>query len=142
VNTVTYIFTVIAALAALLAVIELLRRKRVRERHTVWWLVAGVFTLLISVFPWILSGAAQILGIEVPLNLAFFVSVLILFFVSVQHGAELTILENKTRVLAEHIALIEAELREIGMPLAKVAPKVSQVLPVLTETTPKTEYTK
>ena len=37
----TYIFGVVSALITLGVVIEMLRRRRLRERHAVWWLVAG-----------------------------------------------------------------------------------------------------
>jgi len=49
-------------------------------------------------------------GVDVPTNLGFFISVVILFLVSVQHSAELTVLEEKTRVLAEHSALHDERL--------------------------------
>lgn len=107
----SYAFGILAAVVAVIAVVELLRRKHVRERHAVWWLVAAVLGLIMSVFPGLLAWAASLLGIAVPANLAFFISILILFFVSVQHGAELTVLEEKTRTLAEHVALLEERLR-------------------------------
>lgn len=101
----SYIFGILAALLALAVVIEMLRRRRLRERHAVWWLVAGFLALLIGIFPPVLNWAADLVGIEVPTNLVFFISVLLLFFVCIQHSGELTDLEDKTRVLAEHSAL-------------------------------------
>ena len=103
----SYIFGIVAAVLALSVVIEMLRRRRLRERHAIWWIVAGVLALIIGVFPQLLVWAANIVGIEVPTNLVFFVSLSLLFFVCVQHSAELTDLEDKTRVLAEHAALLE-----------------------------------
>ena len=49
------------------------------------------------------------MGIEVPTNLVFFVSIAILFLVCLQHSAELTQLESKTRALAERVALLELQ---------------------------------
>ncbi|PJJ61732.1 DUF2304 domain-containing protein [Compostimonas suwonensis] len=112
-NPVSYAFGIVAALIALAAVIEMMRRKRFRERHAFWWLLAAVLSLVIAIFPSVLEFVASALGIEVPANLAFFVSIVILFIVSVQHSAELTKLEDKTRVLAEHTALIEQRLDEV-----------------------------
>ena len=42
-----------------------------------------------------------------PINLVFFVSIAILFFVCLQHSSELTRLESKTRTLAERVAILE-----------------------------------
>ena len=57
--------------------------------------------------------AAGLIGVEVPLNLVFFVSLAVLFFVSVQQSAELTALESKTRVLAETVALLELRIERL-----------------------------
>jgi len=107
----SYIFGVVAAVLVLVVVIEMLRRRRLRERHAIWWFVAGVLALIAGVFPTTLTWAAGLLGIVVPINLVFFVSIAILFFVCLQHSSELTQLEAKTRTLAERMAILELELK-------------------------------
>lgn len=112
-SLVSYIFGISSAALALAVVIELLRRRRLRERHAIWWLVAGTFALIVGIFPATLQWAASLVGIEVPLNLVFFVSIGVLFFVCLQHSSELTKLEDKTRALAETMALQDLRLREL-----------------------------
>ncbi|NYF11536.1 hypothetical protein HDC94_002692 [Leifsonia sp. AK011] len=109
----SYIFGIVSALLILVVVIEMLRRGRLRERHAVWWVIAGVLALIAGVFPSTLAWAARAVGIEVPTNLLFFVSIGILFFVALQTSAELTRLEAKTRTLAEQVALLELRIREL-----------------------------
>jgi len=109
----SYIFGVLAALLTLGVVIEMLRRHRLRERHAIWWLVAGTLALVVGVFPGVLVWAAGVIGIEVPLNLVFFVSVAVLFLVCIQHSAELTALEAKARTLAESVALNQLRIEKL-----------------------------
>jgi hypothetical protein len=111
-SVVSYIFSIVSAVLVLVVVIELLRRRHLRERHAVWWLVAGMLALIASVFPATLAWAADLIGIEVPTNLVFFVSIALLFLVCLQHGSELTKLESKTRTLAERVALLELTLEQ------------------------------
>jgi hypothetical protein len=106
-SLVSYIFGIVSALLILAVVIEMLRRRRLRERHAVWWLLAGVLALIAGVFPGTLTWAAGLLGIAVPINLVFFVSIAILFLVSLQYSSEITQLESKTRILAERVAILE-----------------------------------
>lgn len=120
-STATYLLGILAALLTLGVVIEMLRRRRLRERHAIWWLIAGVMALIIGVFPQVLVWAAGVVGVEIPTNLIFFVSVFILFLVCIQHSAELTDLEDKTRTLAEDSAMqalrieeLEARIRDAG----------------------------
>ncbi|MCU1419771.1 MAG: hypothetical protein JWR57_940 [Mycetocola sp.] len=106
----SYIFGIASAALILVVVVELLRRRHLRERHAIWWFIAGLLALIAGIFPTTLTWAAALVGIEVPINLVFFVSVAILFLVCLQHSSELTQLESKTRTLAEKIALIELQL--------------------------------
>lgn len=110
----TYLFGIVGAVLVLIVVIEMLRRGRLRERHAVWWLLAGLLALVAGVFPGTVVWLATVIGIEVPLNLVFFVSIAILFLVCLQLSAEATRLESKTRTLAERVALLELEMRRIS----------------------------
>ena len=112
-NTASYIFGIVAAGLTLFVVVEMLRRRRLRERHIIWWLLFGILVLVVAIFPATLGWAAALVGITVPINLVFFVSVIVLFLVSLQHSAEATRLENKTRVLAEEHAILALRVAEL-----------------------------
>lgn len=109
----SYLFGIVSALGVLLVVIEMLRRHQLRERHAIWWLIAGTVSLVIGVFPGTLVWASELLGVEVPTNLVFFVSIGLLFLVALQHSAELTGLESKARTLAEQSALQDLRIRNL-----------------------------
>ena len=109
----SYIFGIVSAALILVVVIELLRRRHLRERHAIWWIIAGFLALVAGVFPATLDWAARLIGIEVPINLVFFVSIAILFLVGLQHSSELTQLESKTRTLAERVAIMELHIDEL-----------------------------
>lgn len=112
-TTTAYVLGVVAALITLAVVIELLRRRRLRERHAVWWLLATTLALIAGLFPDLLAWAASFLGVVLPASLVFFVSIAVLVLVCIQHSAELTDLESETRALAERTALLELRLREL-----------------------------
>lgn len=108
-----YLLGIIGALLILVVAVELLRRGKLRERHTFWWLIAGTLSLIIAIFPSILDGLAGLLGVDVPVNLLFFVGILVLFLVCIQQSTELTRFEERTRTLAERVALLENRLRQL-----------------------------
>jgi len=109
----TYVLGIVAALLAIFAIVELMRRRTLRERHAAWWLVGGILALVVAVFPQTLTWASKLLGIVVPTNLAFFVAIALLFLVSLQYGAELTRAEDKLRDLAEQAAFHDDRLRAL-----------------------------
>ena len=100
------------AFVILVVLFEMLRRHRLREKYAVLWFFVAVGVARGRALP----GAARprladLVGVEVPANLLFFLG---------QHGApdadrlqhsyELGRLEEKTRTLAEEIALLRLEL--------------------------------
>lgn len=119
----SYLLGVAAALITLIIVVEMLRRRRLRERHAVWWFLAGVLALVTSLFPATLAWVAGLVGVQVPTNLVFFVSIAILFLVCLQHSSELTELEAETRTLAENLALQELRIRELEAHLEADSPE-------------------
>lgn len=110
---VAYLTSVATALVGLLVVIDMQRKHRLRERHAIWWIIAGSLALLISLFPSVLSWIAGLVGVGVPTNLIFFVSIALLFGVCLQLSSELTQREDQTRRLAERVTLLDLRLREL-----------------------------
>ncbi|TFD50806.1 DUF2304 domain-containing protein [Cryobacterium frigoriphilum] len=109
----SYLFGIVAAVLIFVVVIEMLRRHQLRERHATWWLIAGTLALVGSVFPVTVTWASRIVGVELPVNLVFFVSLIILFLVCLQQSAELTSLEAKTRTLVEVVAMQDLRIRAL-----------------------------
>lgn len=112
-NPVQYVMGIIASVATFTIVIEMLRRRRLRERHAGWWIVAGLFAIIISVFPATLKYASELLGFEVPVNLVFFLSLFILFLVALQHSSELTQLESHNRSIVERLIILELKIQDL-----------------------------
>ena len=103
---------VVGSLVVLVALLEMMRRHRLREKYAVIWFLVAAGVLTLAVFPGILTGTADLVGVEVPVNLLFFVGSLVLLVLTLQHSYELGRLEEKTRTLAEELALLRLELTE------------------------------
>ena len=101
---------VVGSVLTLVLLFELLRRKHLREKYAVFWAIVAVMTLVVAAFPQSLFWLSNVLGVAVPANLLFFIASMVLLAVSVQHSHELGRLEERTRSLAEEIALLEMRL--------------------------------
>ena len=111
-----HVLGLIGSLVTLAVVLDMLRRQRLREKYAVLWVLVALGTLVVAVFPGVLYAAAELVGVEVPAHLLFFGTALLLLVVSVQHSYELGRLEERSRTLAEEVALLRLELtrRERG----------------------------
>ena len=106
----TTILGVAVALIVCVVLFEMLRRHRLREKYALIWFCVALGLLVITVFPGVLTFAAEVLHVQVPSNLLFFVGSLLLLAMSLQHSFELGRLEERTRTLAEEVALLRLEL--------------------------------
>ncbi|RZS57410.1 hypothetical protein EV141_1122 [Microcella putealis] len=112
-STFSYILGIVAASFTFIIVIDMLRRQRLRERHAIWWITGAILALIVGIFPALLDAIAAVIGIDVPINLVFFVSIAILVLVCIQHSAELTKTERQIRVLVEESALLSKRVRDL-----------------------------
>jgi hypothetical protein len=105
--------TGVVALLLLALIFELLRRRQLREKYAVLWLVVGLVTLPLGFIPWSLDNVSSWLGVASGASLVLFLAVVFLLIVCIHLSWEASRLEDETRSLAEEVALIRAELREV-----------------------------
>ena len=100
-----------ASILTFIFVFVLLRRGVLREKYAVLWLLVSGVAFLFAVIPGALRWVSDLLGIETPSNLLFFITVVLLVLVSVQLSYELSRHEMRIRRLAEEVALLNDEVR-------------------------------
>jgi hypothetical protein len=106
------ILGVAVSLIVTVVLFEMLRRHRLREKYALIWFCVAVGLLVVTLFPSLLTWAAEVLHVQVPANLLFFLGSLLLLAMSLQHSYELGRLEERTRTLAEEAALLRLALDE------------------------------
>lgn len=104
------ILGLVGSLTTLIVLFEMLRRRHLREKYAVLWVLVALATFVVALAPSLLTAVADLLGVEVPANLLFFGASMLLLLVSIQHSHELGRLEERTRTLAEEVALLRVEL--------------------------------
>jgi hypothetical protein len=108
-----YPFALLGAIVTLAFMFELLRRRRLREKYAVLWISLAVVVILFGAFPRLLYRVANLVGIATPLNLVFFLALLVLLVVSVQLSAEVSSLEHEAQTLAEECALLRNRIERL-----------------------------
>lgn len=103
------------AIAIVALVLEMLRRKIFREKYAILWLFVGAVTVILAAFPGLLNIAADFLGVQLPSNLLFILSILMLLGVCLHLSWELSVLEDETRTLAEEVAILRAQVEQTTM---------------------------
>lgn len=108
----THLVALVGGLIALSVMGELLRRRQLKEKYAVLWLVVGAGMLTLAVWPQLVDMAARAVGVKSGTNLLLFVGVLILTLVCVHLSWEVSRLEDKTRALAEEIGVLRLQVEK------------------------------
>ena len=115
------VLTIITSLLTFLFIVHLLRRGVLKEKYAVLWLAVSGVALFFAIFPGVLRWITDLLGVQVPANLLFFSTIVLLVLVAVQLSYELSRHEARIRRLAEEVALQQEELRRLRDDLDKLS---------------------
>lgn len=108
-----YLFALLGGLVTLAFMVELLRRRRLREKYAALWIVLAFVVLLAALFPQVTNWLAELVGVNTPVNLVFFTGLLVLLVVCVQLSAEVSGLEQENQTLAEESALLRNRIERL-----------------------------
>lgn len=103
-----YWLGVVGGLLLVIVVVEMVRRRYLRGRYAVLWVLLGLGAAVLALFPDLLGRAAKLTGVAVPFNLLLFLGMLIMLVMIMQLSSEAGLLRERTRVLAEEVALLKA----------------------------------
>ncbi len=101
------------ALLVLTIIISLLLRRQLREKYATLWIVIGLVVLVLAVFPGLLLGLSNALGVAVPSNLIFALALVLLIGVTLHLSWELSQAEDEVRRVAEDVAILRADVEDL-----------------------------
>ena len=109
----------------LVAVIELVRRRRLVEEYSIIWILGALVLLAASVWRGFLDTAAQFLGIYYPPSLVLMGLVLLFFVALLALSVVLSRQQRQIESLTEETAVLGAEIRDLRLPTgAESAPHI------------------
>ncbi|TDT82513.1 hypothetical protein DFO47_102444 [Arthrobacter sp. AG258] len=103
----------IFVLVILLIIFEMLRRRHLREKYAVIWIIIGVGVLVLVAFPQLLFWSSNVLGVKVPSNLLFALALVLLVLVCLHLSFEQSQAEDEIRVLAEEVGILRLKVLEL-----------------------------
>lgn len=106
------IVAILGAVALLLVVLELVRRRALMERYALLWLLSSLVILALAVWTDALNAIAERMGIISAPNALFFIAVGFILLLLLHFSAAMSRLSDQSKVLAQRQAILEERLRE------------------------------
>lgn len=116
----TYVLAVVGVLAFIFLILRQVRLGRLRAKYALIWLAAGLVLVPLAVIPGLLDWTASLAGVAYGPALLLIAGLGFFALLSLHFSAELTRLEERTRILAEEVALLRNRLGHIDPEQAPV----------------------
>jgi hypothetical protein len=107
------IVALIVGSGMLLLIIELVRRRKLREEYSWLWLLTGAVILILTIWFDLLKWITHLVGAVTPSSTIFLFAFLFLIFISLHFSVVISKLTDRNKDLAQRYALLESEWEEL-----------------------------
>ena len=107
------LLAILGSIALLLVILELIRRKYLRERYALIWLILGSLFLALSIRVDILYHLSNLMGFSVPSNALFFFGILFLILIVLGLSVITSRLAEKNKTLAQEVTLLKKRMDDL-----------------------------
>lgn len=110
-NIRTQIVVIAVIVLAMIALVNMIKKRTLELRYALLWMVMGIGVLVFACFPGLTNMLAKAVGIGTPINMLFFIgfcfSLAIIFSLTVV----ISRMANRVKVLAQELALLRKEIQ-------------------------------
>jgi hypothetical protein len=108
------IVAIVAAGLLFVALLELVRQRRLLERYAILWLFSALVLLGLSVWRELLEKLASAIGVAYPPNALFLVAFGFVLVLLLHFSLAVSRLSDQSKVLAQRLALLEEKIQHRG----------------------------
>ena len=106
------IFALIVGVAISIFILEMVRRKKLREEYSWLWLLTGFGIVVLAAWYDLLVFITDMIGAALPTTTLFVFSLLFLLLIALHYSIKISSLTDQVRKLAQKIAILQSELDE------------------------------
>lgn len=106
------LLTILAAVAILILIVELVRRRKLKEEYSLLWVAIAVALVVLSVWYGLLVTVTHLIGGTVPSSTLFFFGLVFVVALLLHFSIRISLLERRITSLVQEIALLSLENRD------------------------------
>lgn len=106
------IFAIVTSVATLLAILELVRRRKLKEEYSWLWILTAAGMVALSVWFRLIEWLTRLTGAVTPTTTLFVFGLLFLLLISVHFSTVLSRVTQQVRRLTQELAILTAERDE------------------------------
>jgi len=105
------LFAVITSIVIFIFILELLRKRRLKEEYSWLWILTGITMVVMVIWDKPLIFISRLIGAVTPTTTLFIFSILFLLAISIHYSMIISKLTLQVKDLAQEIAILKSELK-------------------------------
>lgn len=105
------IFSFLVGLSLFILIIELVRRRKMKEEYSFLWLLSGVLICAVSVSYEIIAWITKLVGAVYGPSMLLFFGLLFLAVISIFYSVKLSGISDQVKNLAQKMSILECEIK-------------------------------
>jgi Uncharacterized conserved protein (DUF2304) len=112
------VFAIVISIITFLVVMELIRRRRLREEYAFLWVLTTVGMMLLATWYGLIEWITRLIGAVTVTTTVFIFALVFLLLISVHFTTVISRLTVQVRRLTQELAILQAERGRAGEPAA------------------------
>ncbi len=109
----TRVFVFLAGLAILLFILNLVRKKQLREQYALLWVIASVVLCLSAIFIHGIERLSHLVGIYYPPAFLFLIAILLILLLQFHFSTVISHLKEQNKALIQDVGILASELKAL-----------------------------
>jgi len=107
------IVAVVVAVAVFVFILNMVRKKRLKEEYSVLWILLSAFLVVLASWSELLVGLTRLIGAQSSNSVIFFFGFVFVFLLLLSFTVRLSKAAIESKEMAQRIALLEGEIDEL-----------------------------
>ncbi|HDK81692.1 MAG TPA: DUF2304 domain-containing protein [Nitrospirae bacterium] len=106
------IFAVLTSSAVFIFILELLRRRRLKEEYSWLWILTGITMIIMVIWYTPLVIISKLIGAVSPVTTLFIFAILFLLVLSIHYSIIISRLTHQVKDLTQEMSILKSEIKE------------------------------
>lgn len=115
-STNTQILAIVSSIAIFVVVIDLVRRRKLKEEYSILWIGVSVVLLTLALWYGLLLEITQLVGAVLPSSTLFFFGLAFAMLVLLHFSVRISALERRVTLLVQELGLLSVDPAEAPLP--------------------------
>ncbi|MGA1871603.1 MAG: DUF2304 domain-containing protein [bacterium] len=107
------IFAIIVSFAIILFIIDMVRRRKLREEYSWLWILTGMVLVALVLWYDLLIFLSNLIGAVLPTTTLFIFGIIFLMLISLHYSIKISTLTDHVKKLTQELAILDQEIKEM-----------------------------